>query len=444
MSATFSSPGLTGLSRRQFLQLGALSATSLLLGCAVNPVTGKSQFMLVSEGEEIDLDRRNFPHQFSSDYGQVQDPALVEYIASVGRSIASTTHRPNMPYQFAPLNAAYVNAYTFPAGSVGITRGVLVNLESESELAALIGHELGHVNARHTAQRMSKGVLTSVLVAGVAAYAGQENERYQSLAAGLGAIAAGALLARYSRDNEREADSLAMDYMIRSGYGPQGHTDLMDMLRSLHRRKPGTLELMFATHPMSDERYRDSLKKRESLPLSAKELPLHRERFMDNTSILRAKKGAIERMQDGDSSMMDKKYSEAEVHYKEALRLAPGDYAGLLMMAKCQLARDRSGTALKFAEDAMAVYPQEPQALHVAGIARLQLKDFEGAYSSFNRYEEMLSGNPNTIFYKGLSLEKMDRRSEAADHYVRYLKQVDKGENAQYAQGRLREWGYVK
>ncbi|UCF30597.1 MAG: M48 family metalloprotease [bacterium] len=435
---------IAGLTRRQFIRFAALSYTTVLVGCAVNPVTGRSQLMLVSEREEAELDRVNHPHQFSSDYGQVQDPALVEYVSSVGRALAGVSHRSDIPYRFVPLNAAYVNAYTFPAGSVGITRGILVGLGSEAELAALIGHELGHVNARHTAQRMSKGVLTSLIVSGVAAYAGGENEKYASLAAGLGTIAAGALLAKYSRDNEREADSLAMDYMVAAGYGPQGHTDLMDMLRSLHKKRPNALELMFASHPMSDERYRDSLRKRNTLPGSSRNLPVHRERYMDRTAPLRAKKAAIEGMQEGDRSMMRKRYTEAEGHYGEALRHAPGDYAGLLMMAKCQLALDRPASAAKFAQDATAAYPTEPQALHVMGIARLRLKDYGSAFESFSGYEKVLPGNPNTLFYKGFSLEKMGNRKESADHYVRYLKKVDSGENATYARGRLKEWGYLK
>lgn len=432
------------LSRRQFLFLSSLSAASLYPGCAFNPATGKKQLMLVSESEEIQLDRENSPHQFSSDYGASQDKSLQSYIASVGKPIAAGTHRPNMPYRFVIVNASYINAYTFPGGSMGITRGILLDLDSEAELSSLIGHELGHVNARHTAQRMTKSVLASLAVAGVTAYTGSEYEKYQEIAAGLGSIAAGALLAHYSRDNEREADSLGMDYMVKAGYNPGGQADLMDMLRKLSRKKPNAIEMMFATHPMGEERYQSSLSRIASLPDQTKALPYHRERYMDNTAGLRAIAKAIDEMQNGDKLMMGKKFGEAKTHYGEALRIAPDDYAALLMMAKCQFALEEYSLARRYAEDAVNVYPEEAQALHVLGIANIKLKKYDEAFNNFERYEQILPGNPNTVFFKGLSLEKMGKKDTAANEYIRYLNEVQAGQYAEYAYKRLVEWGFVK
>ena len=118
-----------------------------------------------------------------------------------------------MPYNFNGVNAAYVNAYAFPGGSIAATRGILLKIDNEAELDALLGHELGHVNARHTAQQMSKATLTQALVGGAAAMAGTQSEVFGDLAGQLGAIGAGALLASYSRDNEREFEfEMATDY----------------------------------------------------------------------------------------------------------------------------------------------------------------------------------------------------------------------------------------
>ena len=432
------------LTRRNFLALAGISAGSLILGCAVNPVTGKQQLMLVSEGEEKQIDRVNSPHQFSADYGPVQDTKLNDYIAGIGTSVGAVTHRSNMPYRYVPLNATYVNAYTFPAGSIGITRGILLELPSEAALAALIGHELGHVNARHTAQAMSKGVLTSLALAGLSSAAADLGSGAEQLAGGLGQIAAGALLASYSRDNEREADSLALKYMVKSGYGPQGHLELMDMLRSLNKRKPGAIELMFATHPMSQERYNSSKKALARMEPASLDLPVGRDKYMDNTASLRAIAPAIEQMQKGDVLMKGGKYSEAQDHYGDALRKAPGDYTAFVMMAKCQLALKEYSLARRYAEDAHEVYPGEPQALHVLGMSELLLKKYDSARDRFLNYEKKLPGNPNTVFYIGLSAEGMGQKEEAATRYNNYLKAVNKGEKAQYAYSRLKEWGYVK
>jgi len=160
------------ISRRDFLYKGSMAAALLFLGCATNPVTGESQLMLMSEGEEISIDKQNSPHQFSTDYGAVQNPTLQDYVSGVGKDLGSHTHRQQMPYSFRAVNATYINAYAFPGGSIAATRGILLELDDEAQLAALMGHELGHVNARHTASLMSKRMVAMALAAGVGAYVG--------------------------------------------------------------------------------------------------------------------------------------------------------------------------------------------------------------------------------------------------------------------------------
>jgi len=435
---------IPALTRRKFLWLSSAAAAGILSGCSTDPITGQTQLMLVSEESEVRLDKKNSPHQFSADYGIIQDKELNSYINRTGKKIATVTHRPNMPYSFQAVNAAYVNAYAFPGGSIAATRGILVNLDNEAELAALLGHELGHVNARHTAEQMSKGVLTSVVVGGIAAYAGAKSQTYGKIAEGIGMIGSGMLLASYSRDNEREADALGMEYMVKTGYSPDGFTGLMDMLRKMSKSKPGTIELMFSTHPMSDERYATAVKNAEHTYASSRKSPLYRERYMDNTARLRAIKPAIEAIQNGDSEMGKKNYSIAETHFKKALSIAPGDYAGLIMMSKCLLIQEKYGEALKYAETAKSVYPGEAQAHQISGFARMKKKDFESAYEEFDSYEKALPGDSGTIFYKGFCRESMKQFKESAFEYNRYLQMEKSGDEATYAYKRLVEWGYIK
>jgi predicted Zn-dependent protease len=433
-----------GITRRDFLWLVSLSAGGLLAGCAVNPVTGKQQLMLLSENQEIQIDRQNSPHQFSADYGVVEDRALNDYIDRTGKGLAAGTHRPRMPYSFRAVNANYVNAYAFPGGSIACTRGILLSLENEAELAALLGHELGHVNARHTAQQMSKGLLTQALVGGLSVLAGRKEAGYGRLASQLGMLGAGALLASYSRDNEREADALGMAYMVRAGYSPRGMVGLMDILRGLSKDRPGAIELMFATHPMSDERYETAVVGAGTKYRSSEDLPLYRERFMDETARLRALKGAIEAMQKGEGEMAKKRFAEAEGHFREALKKAPQDYAGLVLMSVCQMAREKYREGVTYAEKAQQVYPREARAYHLSGFGKIRTGDFEGAYREFVTYDRILPGNPGTIFFKGYAQEGMAHIPDAAKEYHLYLQQVQEGEQAGYAYGRLKEWGYYK
>jgi len=432
------------LTRRDFLWLMSMSAAGYMVGCATNPVTGKSQLMLISEEQEIQIDRQNSPHQFSADFGPVQDERLNNYIDRTGKAMGAKTHRPNFPYSFRAVNATYVNAYAFPGGSIAVTRGILLAIDNEAELSALLGHELGHVNARHTAQQMSKGMLTQAVVGGVSVLAGTQGAALGSMASQLGAIGAGALLASYSRDNEREADALGMAYMVEVGYSPKGMVGLMEVLQSLSKHQPSAIELMFATHPMSEERYQTAVQTANSKYKSDLNRPLYRDRYLDNTARLRAQKGAIEELQKGQKEMGKKNFTQAETHFRRALKKAPNDYVGLVMMSADKMLQKNWVVGAQYAEMAQKAYPQEAQAYHLSGFAKIQLKNYEGAYEEFKTYERVLPGNPNTIFFRGYAQEGMKRIPEAANEYRRYLQTVQQGKYAQHAYLRLREWGYVR
>jgi predicted Zn-dependent protease len=433
-------PAVGAITRRRFLWLSAMSAVGLTAGCATNPVTGERQLMLVSAEQEIQIDRQNSPYQFSADYGVAQDQQLNDYINRTGKTMATMSHRPDMPYSFRAVNATYVNAYAFPGGSIACTRGILLALDNEAELAALLGHELGHVNARHTAEYMSKGMLTQAIAGGLAAIAGTQGAIYGDLASQLGQIGSGALLAHYSRDNEREADALGMEYMVRGGYSPSGMVQLQNMLRSRSGHEPGAFELMFATHPMSEERYQTALKRAQTKYKASLDKPLYRERYLDHTAKLRAKKTAIEHMQQGEEQMAKKKFSSAQEHFRKALKLAPNDYAALVMMSQSQLVQKKWVVGRQYAQMAQQVYPLEARSYYLSGFARIQLKDFDGALEQFDTYDRKLPGNPNSVFFKGYAYEGMHKYPHAARQYQHYLQLVQRGDYARHAYQRLREW----
>jgi predicted Zn-dependent protease len=391
------------------------------------------------------VDKQNAPHQLSSDYGVTQDRALESYIQEIGKRLAANSHRGQMPYQFHCVNANYVNAYAFPGGTIACTRGILLELENEAALSALLGHELGHVNARHTAAIMSRAKLTSMAVGGLAIVtsvaAGSEAG---NLAGQLGQLGSGALLASYSRDNERQADGLGMEYMTRAGYSPHGMVSLMEMLNNMNQHKAGATDLLFATHPMSSERYQTSVAQATTEYKQFKDRPVYRERYMDNTAGLRKIKPAIKQMQAGEEALGKEQFSQAQGLFQQALDQAPDDYTGLLLMAKCQFVQKNYAEAGRYVDRAKKVYPAEAQAYQISGITQLINKQYEAAHQDFTNYEKRLPGNPSTIFFQGLSLEGMEQKEPAAKAYNAYLKQVQEGKQAQYAYQRLKQWGYIK
>ncbi len=430
--------------RREFLVAASVaSAGAWLAGCATDPVTGRNRMMLVGEGYERDVDRQWAPHQFSADYGSVQDPGLNAYVTSVGQRLTPHTHRPGMPYNMRVVNAVNVNGYTFPAGSVALTRGLLLSLNNEAEMAAVLGHEFGHVSAVHAREQMQKGMLVMAIVAGVGIYLEHEKVKYADLAVGLGAVGANLLLMRYSRENEREADDLGMQYLVKGGYTPQGMVGVMDGFRAMQKTKPGAIDLLFATHPMSDERYATAAQRVRTTYAGAAGNPDYRDRYMDQTAGLRRQRGAIEAMQQGESSMMAKRLGEAEGQFSRALTQAPDDYAANLLMAKCLVAQNKNGAAQRFLEKARSVYPEEAQVYNLEGVNQLQQRRFDAALAAFDVYERKLPGNPNTIFFKGFCNESMGRRQAAAQEYLRYNQIAPNGEYGEQVQSRLIEWKVI-
>lgn len=426
------------LNRRDFLWL----SSAALVGCAVNPVTGSRQLMLMSETQEIQIDKEQSPHQFSADYGAVQDDQLNAYLNDFGKNLAEKSHRQNVPYSFRAVNAAYVNAYAFPGGSIAATRGILVELTDESQLAGLMGHELGHVNARHAASKASWDMVSTVALAGTTALlAVTKYKEYASWAQVLGGVGAGALLASYSRDNEREADALGMEYMTKAGFNPSGMPNLMQVLVNQSKSKPSAFDRLFATHPMSDERLKTAQNQLDTKYADSKNLPVNKERYMDHTAKLRQIKPALEAMQRGEKYMTQEDFNNASTEFNKTLQLAPNDYAGLLMMAKCQMSLNKPTDAQRFTQQAQSIYPTEAQANHLNGVALMAQNKFDAAYSAFDQYEKKLPGNPNTVFLKGLTLESMQRKSAAAQEYNRYLQLSNQGDQAKYAAQRLQNWG---
>ena len=432
------------MTRREFMWLSSMTAAGYLFGCAVDPVTGKKQLMLVSENTEVQIDKQYSPIQISNDFGVVQDSQLNRYVSQVGNKMAAKSHRPHMPYSFRVVNATYVNAYAFPGGTIAATRGIMLSLENEAELAALLGHELGHVNARHSAEQMSKGLLTQAVVGEVSRLAGTQSKELSQIANQLGQIGAGALLASYSRDNEREADALGMKYMVEAGYGSKGFVGLMDMLNNMSKHKSTSFDLLFATHPMSQERYDTAVQMANTQYQTAGKGPLYRERYMDHTAPLRAKKKAIEEIERGQGQLAKRQYDAASNHFRRALKKAPDDYVALCMMSISNLVRKKNAVARQYAEMAQKVYAQEAQAYHLSGIAKIRLKDFEGAYEEFNTFDRLLPGNPNTLYFKGYCQDGRNNIEQAANYYYRFLQVVQQGKYAQHAYRRLVDWGYIK
>jgi predicted Zn-dependent protease len=182
----------------------------------------------------------------------VMDPGLTSYVQQVGQRLAAVSDR-KLPYEFTVLNNSIPNAWALPGGKIAVNRGLLTQLKSESELSAVLGHEIVHAAARHSAQQMSRGMLLQGGL--IAAQVAASDSDYGSIYTAGAGIAAQLLMQRYGREAELEADKYGIEYMRRAGYDANGAVSLQEtFVRMNDRKDSGWLAGLFASHPPSQER----------------------------------------------------------------------------------------------------------------------------------------------------------------------------------------------
>ena len=249
---------------RKLLQSLCLLAGALLflsmVGCAQNPVSGGHDFVMLSEDSEIAQGRTNHP-KIIAQYGRYKDEALQAYVQSVGDTLATISHRKNLIYRFTVLDSPVINAFALPGGYIYITRGLMAYLNSEAELAAVLGHEIGHVTARHSVRQQSAAqaanlgyTIGAILFPELRAAPSQE----------LFNIFGGALLSGYGREHELESDGLGAEYLARAGYDTKAMIDVIRVLKdqetfaAAEAKKQGReykgYHGLFSSHPDNDTR----------------------------------------------------------------------------------------------------------------------------------------------------------------------------------------------
>jgi len=264
------------------------------VACATNPATGRTELNIVSEQQELAMGKAAH-EQVLAEYGVYDEkPELNAMVDRIGHQIAATSPRPNLPWTFTLLDTSMINAMALPGGYVYVTRGILERMNSEDELAGVIGHEVGHVAARHGAKAMSNATLAQIGFVAAAIAAGEENtERYGALAM----IGMGLLFTKYSRSQETQADVLGTDYMSSAGWNPHGSAQMLQGLQRLQGGQVTGIERYFMDHPDPKKRVDDV--NREIARLDAVDSTID-ERPMERAAFVRMLDGIVT----GDSTLV--------------------------------------------------------------------------------------------------------------------------------------------
>ena len=235
--------------RVTLIALGLFGSLFWAASCAVNPVSGQHELMLLSESEEIQLGGQT-DADVVRQFGIYDDRKLNAYVNGLGQRVGKVSHRPHLAYHFKVLDVSVVNAFAVPGGYVYFTRGILATLNSEAELAGVMGHEIGHITARHSAQQISRAQLAQMGIAVGSIF----SETFRDLS-GLTGMGVQMLFLKFSRDNERQADDLGVEYASKVGYDASQMANFFETLDRMHPHadKSG-LPSWFSTHPNPEDR----------------------------------------------------------------------------------------------------------------------------------------------------------------------------------------------
>ncbi len=242
-----------------FIKVGFLTITlTILAACGTNPVTGQQEFQLVSQAEEISIGDKQYPPTKQAQGGELSEfNDLNAYINRVGQKIAKHSHRPDLPYEFVVLDNAVPNAWALPGGKIAINWGLLLEMDDEAELAAVLGHEIVHATARHGAKSMERGIAAQIALAGVmigAATADLDSGVEKVLLGGT-MLGSQLILTRYGRNAEYESDKYGIEYMAKAGYEPAAAVRLQEtFVRLSGDKKLSIVDGLFASHPPSQDR----------------------------------------------------------------------------------------------------------------------------------------------------------------------------------------------
>ncbi len=236
--------------RRRFGIVAAGLAVVVVAACAVNPATGRKQLSFFGHAEEIELGAE-VDREFLSTSDVYDDPALESYVAGLGRRLAAVSERPDLPWTFRVVDDPIVNAFALPGGFIYVTRGLLAHLNREAELAGVLGHEVGHVTARHSVHGLSRDLaIAAGVLAGLALV--EADETAQTVAV----LGLGLLTLKFGRNQERQADQLGVRYAERAGLEPHGVVDALRVLQAVSQAQgDGWFPVWLSTHPDPDNRW---------------------------------------------------------------------------------------------------------------------------------------------------------------------------------------------
>ncbi|MGE0580659.1 MAG: M48 family metalloprotease [Steroidobacteraceae bacterium] len=416
-----------------------LALCAAATACGVNPVTGEKEIQFVSEAQELAIGREQYAPMRQAEGGDFKVlPGLTAYVNGVGQKLAAVSDRP-LPYEFVVLDNSVPNAWALPGGKIAVNRGLLTELTSEAELAAVLGHEIVHAAARHGAKAQERGVMmqAGMAAAQIGAAVGGMDAGLANLALGGASIGLQMVQMKYGREQELESDHYGMKYMKLAGYDPWGAVTLQETFVRLSSGKgakqQGWLDGLFASHPPSQERV-------ERNRATAAELgrggTIGADTWAATIKPLLAMKPGYDKYDEAVVAARKKELDKAHALALEAARMLPQEGRAQQLLGDIAVARDKPKEALGYFQKAQDLNPDYFGSFLGAGIAAYKLGDKPAATVAFERSAKLLPTAASAYYLGAIARDRGDRASalqhfkaaagsnsaygkEAAEEYVR-------------------------
>lgn len=433
--------------RRFHAAFAAAVLTALLAvgGCSTNPVTGKSQVVLISEQDEVAMGKQYYPITTQMSEGETPHREMQNLVTRIGMKMARNSERPNLPWEFNVVDSNTPNAYALPGGKLSITRGLVSKMESEDQLASVLGHEIGHVTAKHQVVSASRQQLLGVaLGVGGAVLRGTGTPGAGAIELA-GQVGATLLVQKYSRDQERQADELGLKYMTAAGYNPRAFVETMQILAAGAREQPSKFETLFASHPVTAERIATAEQRLAAgFGSEAQGRPMQTSEFRRAITPLKEEAPAFALADEAKELARNRRTREAEERMQRAVSMVPSSPILNALWGDTLYDVGDYRRSEEVSDRANSLNPALFYGRLVNGAANWRVRDLRESIEQLRVAERLVPGTVLVAYFAGRVLEDSGDRRTAAEQYAKVAQATQgQGEYGQYAVTRLREWGYL-
>jgi predicted Zn-dependent protease len=405
-----------------------------LAGCGVNPVTGKREIQFVSESQEVQIGEQNYAPTRQSEGGDLTVlPDLTTYVNEVGQKLAAVADR-KLPYEFTVLNSSVPNAWALPGGKIAVNRGLLTELKSEAELAAVLGHEIVHAAARHGAKAQERATMmqAGLGAAQVGAAVGGIDANLASLVLQGAGVGAQMVQQKYGRDQELESDKYGMKYMKKAGYDPTGAVTLQETFVRLasqgEQREADWFEGLFASHPPSAERVAENKKTAAELGAGG---DIGAERYVARLKPLIDIKPAYDKYDEAMIAAHKGDIPKAKSLLGEAIKLAPNEGRFHQLQGEIALNEKKPQEAVASYQKAMDLDPNYFGSYLGAGVAQYRAGDKAKAEQYLTQSAKLLPTAPAAYFLGNLARDKGDSQNAIKYYQAAATSNSDIGKTAE-------------